>query len=94
MLLKIKKNAYNAEKIPSTQQFQQPSLFQAYIPVCPRGYNDCVCDPAYTLYHSPQWYNELYGQIPPEQVILTEGGCMERYKDGPEEEGYCYDDGD
>ena len=65
-----------------------------YTPVCPRGYTDCVCDPAYIKHHHPEWYEELYGDKTPEEALNVENGCMERFKDDPNEEYYCYDDED
>lgn len=46
-----------------------------YTPVCPRGYTDCVYDPAYIKFSSPEWYKELYGDIPfsvDDPVLKTE----------------------
>lgn len=87
-------NCLNCMDNPIYANVPLVSLFQEYIPVCPRGYKDCVSDPAYILYHYPSWYKELYGSLAPSQVILLEGGCMERYREDPEEDFYCYDDGD
>lgn len=70
------------------------SYFKAYHPVCPRGYKDCVLDPAYIKYKNPKLYKELYGEFTPQDAIYVENGCMERYKEDPNEEYYCYDDGD
>lgn len=70
------------------------SYFQEYRPVCPRGYTDCVCDPAYIKYYHPKWYKELYGDLSPEEAILGENGCMERYERDPDEKYHCYDDED
>ena len=44
------------------------SCFMEYIPVCPRGYVDCVCDPAYIQFYHPDWYKELYGDKTPEEA--------------------------
>ena len=33
-----------------------------YKPVCPRGYDDCIWDPAYIFYNYPDWYKKLYNQ--------------------------------
>ena len=70
------------------------SYFREYNPVCPRGYTDCVCDPAYMKYHHPGWYMELYGDKTPEEAIHEENGCMDRFINDPDEEYYCYDDED
>lgn len=69
------------------------SLFLSYIPTCPRGYVDCVCDPAYIKYHHPEWYAELYGDKTPEEASKT-GSCQEAFENDPDEEYYCYDDED
>lgn len=65
-----------------------------YRPVCPRGYDDCVRDPAYIKHHHPEWYKELYGNHPPEAAIFARGGCKERALLDPDEKYYCYDDED
>lgn len=61
------------------------SYYQTYKPACPQGYTDCVYDPAYIKYHTPRWYEELYGDLSPEEV--AEKNCNV-------EEEYCYDDVD
>ena len=70
------------------------SHFQAYIPVCPRGYLDCIYDPAYIHFHYPDWYKELYGDLTPEEAINVPNGCMARFINDPDEKHYCYDDED
>lgn len=67
------------------------SFFMNYIPVCPRGYLDCVYDPAYIHFHYPDWYKELYGDKTPEEVAEK---CRQKVLEDPDEEGYCYDDED
>ena len=69
------------------------SLFQAYIPTCPRGYVDCICDPAYIKYHYLKWYAKLYGDKTPEEASET-GNCQEAFENDPDEEYYCYDNED
>jgi len=50
----------------------------SYKPLCPCGKTDCINDPAYILYHYPKWYEELYGDTPPNEVIKDEeSGCSE-----------------
>ena len=44
------------------------SLFQDYVPTCPRGYSDCVNDPAYLKVHHPDCYHDTFGDITPEQA--------------------------
>lgn len=70
------------------------SNFQLYKPLCPRGYVDCVYDPAYIKFSSPEWYTELYGDMTPEEALYRSGGCFERFVNDPEERYYCYDDED
>lgn len=65
-----------------------------YTPVCPRGYTDCVWDPAYIKYHYPTWYQALYGELSPEEAIYQPGGCCEKKMQDPDEIYYCYDDED
>ena len=40
------------------QALPQKSCFMSYKPVCPRGYVDCVGDPAYIKYHYELYKNE------------------------------------
>ena len=70
------------------------SCFMYYKPVCPRGYVDCVCDPAYIKYHYPDWYANLYGDKTPEEAIYKQGGCWDSFINDPDEIYYCYDDED
>jgi len=56
-----------------------------YIPVCPKGFADCVCDPAYIKYINPERYNELYGDLTPQEAAD---------RDCTEEDDDCYDDED
>jgi hypothetical protein len=61
------------------------SMFQAYIPACPKGLDGCVCDPAYIKYIHPEWYKELYGDMTPAQAAA---------KNCDVNDEYCYDDED
>ena len=79
---------------PQYRNVPRISYFMAYKPTCPRGYMDCVCDPAYIKFYHEEWYHDLYGDLTPEQAIHQEGGCMERFKSDPEMNFYCYDDED
>ena len=64
-----------------------------YKPVCPYGATDCVCDPAYIKYHCPDWYEELYGNITPEEAIHTKDDCYSYFIENPND--CChYDDED
>lgn len=64
------------------------SKFQDYIPLCPVGYSDCVYDPAYMKLYCSEWYEELYGDKSPEEVVKEK--CLVT------NHGYCpnYDDED
>lgn len=70
------------------------SYYKAYEPVCPRGYTDCIYDPAYIKCYHPKWYKEKYGDMTPEQAIQVEDGCIDQMRMDPEEEYYCYDNED
>lgn len=74
---------------PKYANYPRHSYFQEYKPVCPKGYDDCIYDPAYIKHEYPNWYKELYGDLSPEEAVLTKKGCME-------EGEYCeyYDDED
>lgn len=63
------------------------SYLKFYEPVCPKGYNDCVLDPAYIKYYYPDWYKDLYGNKTPVEVALEECGGKALHDD-------CYDDED
>lgn len=69
------------------------SKFMAYTPTCPRGYVDCICDPAYIKYHYPKWYAKLYGDKTPKEASKT-GHCQEAFEKDPNEEYYCYENED
>lgn len=64
----------------------------SYKPTCPRGYSDCINDPAYIKYCYPDWYKELYKDLTPEQASMK--SCQERAKEDPDEMYYCYDNED
>ena len=67
------------------------SHFLYYIAVCPRGFADCIYDPAYIKFHYPDWYKELYGDKTPYEAAEK---CRVRVKEDPTMEYYCYDDED
>lgn len=62
-----------------------------YTPTCPRGYTDCIRDPAYIKFNYPDWYKDLYRNKTPEEAA---SGCRERVREDPNEEYYCYDNED
>ncbi len=69
------------------------SYFKEYEPTCPRGYSNCVHDPAYIKHNHPEWYAKIYGDKTPEEASKT-GSCQEAFEEDPDEEYYCYDDED
>lgn len=79
---------------PIYVEVPQYSQFRAYNPVCPRGYKDCVSDPAYLKYYHPKWYKTLYGDLTPVQALEVTNGCMDAVRKDPDEHFYCYDDED
>lgn len=64
---------------------------QGYIPTCPRGYSDCVYDPAYIKHCNSSWYKELFGTQSPYEAAE---GCRQQVIEDPDEKYYCYDDED
>lgn len=62
-----------------------------YEAVCPRGYLDCVRDPAYIKYNQPHLYSQLYGDVTPAQAVRERDGCLEQVYRDPEETHYCYE---
>ena len=70
------------------------NYFKEYIPTCPRGYDDCIHDPAYIKCHHPDYYNNIYGNLTPEEAIKVKNGCLDSVKEDPDEEYYCYDNED
>ena len=84
----------NCRDNPKYANVPKHSLFQDYIPLCPRGYVDCISDPAYIKRYHPSWYKEIYGDMTPEEALFDKGGCMDRFKNDPDMEYYCYDDED
>jgi hypothetical protein len=83
------------EKQKILASLPKSSRFIPYVPICPRGFVDCVWDPAYILYTDPDWYKELYGDKTPLEALWVDGGCMEKIEKDPKmEKYYCYDDED
>ena len=76
---------------PIYAKVTRASNFMAYIPTCPRGYKDCVGDPAYIKFYHPEWYKKLYGDKTPYEAAEE---CRQAVIDDPNEEYYCYDDED
>lgn len=36
-----------------------------FVPTCPAGADNCVCDPAYIKLRNPKWYGQLFGNLTP-----------------------------
>ena len=47
------------------------SHFSLYIPTCPRGYKDCVGDPAYIKTFHPEWYKKCMEICPLKKLLLN-----------------------
>ncbi len=75
----------NMELHSATKQF-------FYTPLCPRGYSDCVCDPAYIHFMHPDWYEAMYGDKSPEEVVRET--CQKRVDEDTDGKFYCYDNED
>lgn len=63
----------------------QEKCGKKYTPVCPQGYTNCICDPAYIKCFYPKWYNDMYGDLTPQEAAD---------KDCNVEDEDCYDDED
>jgi hypothetical protein len=87
-----KSECVNCADNPIYANIPKKTKYQEYIPLCPRGYSHCVNDPAYLKCYHAEWYKEMYGDLTPEQVVEKE--CLEKVKEDPDEEYYCYDDED
>ena len=61
------------------------NYFKPYKPTCPKGYEDCVHDPAYIYWIDRDWFRELYGNISVEEASKI--SCNMNAD-------YCYDDED
>ena len=85
----------NCRDNPIYADYPTRSYFIPYNPVCPRGYTNCVNDPAYILYTNPNYYKKVYRNMTPAQAIFVEDGCIDSVKKDPNEKKYyCYDDED
>lgn len=58
---------------PKYRDYPSQTLFAEYIPVCPKGYGDCVYDPAYIKFHYPEWYKREFGVMSLEEAVMV--GC-------------------
>ena len=76
---------------PIYKDIPRQSFYQEYIPTCPRGYEDCVNDPAYIKCNHSEWYKKTFGDMTPEQAAEQ---CRKAVEEDPDEEYYCYDNED
>ena len=51
-----------------TRNLDFSDYFKAYNPTCRFGYEDCIHDPAYILCYHKQWYHEMWGDTPTNEV--------------------------
>ena len=79
----------NTEIVDTTNTVDES---QDYQPTCPRGYKDCVYDPAYIKYNYPEWYAKLYDSLSVEEA--SNQSCRLKVEEDPDEEYGCYDDED
>lgn len=70
------------------------NLYAKYVPVCPAGYLDCICDPAYIKCFYPDWYKELHENMTPEEAAAK--NCKPYIEKDDKGYIYCkyYDDED
>ena len=64
-------------------------MVKKYEPVCPRGYKNCVNDPAYIQYKNPSFYKKIWGN---KTTYEAAEECRTAVKEDPDEKYYCYDD--
>lgn len=86
-----KENCNECKDNPIYANVPKISKFMAYIPTCPRGYKDCVNDPAYIKFYHPGLYKEWYGDKTPYEAAEE---CRNYLIKDPFEEYHCYDDED
>ena len=82
------------DMIFAVKEKQQSKYILPYEPVCPFGYTDCINDPAYIKYHYPDWYDDLYGNLSPQEAAEKDN-CVSAWLEYGEEKA-CpnYDDED
>lgn len=73
--------------IQALQNLKEVNHSPYYHMYCPYGLSNCIHDPGYILQEYPEWYKELYRDMPPEEVVQKE--CLSYCKDGSD-----YDDED
>lgn len=67
----------------SSNEFDIAKNKNSYTSVCPFRKTDCVCDPGYIHFYYPEWYNELYRNISPEEAVKKE--CLKYYQQDEDE---------
>lgn len=71
--------------IQALQNLKEANYSPYYHMYCPYKLSDCIHDPGYILQEYPEWYKELYGDMPPEEVAQKE--CLRYCKDGSDYDG-------
>lgn len=80
-----KSNCNRCKDNPKYADYPRTSYYQSYKPTCPKGYYDCVNDPAYIKHVYPAWYKKTYGDLTPEEASEQECNVDDQW---------CYDDED
>ena len=80
-----KSNCDRCKDNPKYADYPKVSFYSEYISLCPQGYKDCVYDPAYIKHHYPEWYEDMWRDKTPEEIV--------KEKCDPDDK-YCYDDED
>lgn len=68
----IKKEIDAKAGLVKTLAMEGPNKFKDvyYRPTCKFGCEDCIHDPAYIYATYPEWYNELFSELSPEEAAL------------------------
>ena len=87
----IKKEIDAKAGLVKTLVMEGPNKFKDvyYRPTCKFGCEDCIHDPAYIYATYPEWYNELFSELSPEEAALD---CL--HDCAYCTDGDCYDDED
>ena len=85
----VKKEIDAKAGLVKTLAMEGPNKFKDvyYRPTCKFGCEDCIHDPAYIKATYPEWYNELFSELSPEEAALDCLHDCEYCTDGD-----CYDD--
>ena len=87
----VKKEIDAKAGLVKTLAMEGPNKFKDvyYRPTCKFGCEDCIHDPAYIKATYPEWYNELFSELSPEEAALD---CL--HDCAYCTDGDCYDDED